>query len=559
MAHGDCYCPADLEALHQDWNRSETTICLPSPSAAKRTSTYYPKAGPKAIEESNPDPFYLEQSLAATATDSHEPAIRDDRFSEHNDQFYTPSLTNQKNLSSTHNGSLARPDRSTLTKLESENNVRFHRYTSSSSSEERKPLHSSQDSFSSVQTDSSTPDLTPSSSFSSAHSHPVCADVVLKATEQLYHHAHKTHSKPRTRVYLPPSTPPKYSHPPPPPFAPADTRPTTPTSVPSNNSTTTITMRYEDTATSSSSCRRKAHPTLPNLARGTSNHSSRRKQSSPGTRPPLDPSMISPPCLVNPVTMEPHMTHFDQALFIPATDCPSPVPSPVGSFPPISRQWTGNSMERPSTSTMDPYCEQSVWESDSDTQSIGRKSISRKPIDTLRKVRSRAKLRAAKSQPKLHQAMVDDQALEKFPGLPDDSLSEPCPEPFRGGSIDPNMSRDAMRPNGLQTLRLVAPSTTSLIRPRSRNNSCVRETEFDRSTGVAFQARNRRRQRSDSPEGPASSLSDKEHLTSFCYEKHSPTTLPDPPRPLFQRFWESLRSLNCQKCTSQSKSKSNSN
>ncbi|KAJ5377543.1 uncharacterized protein N7496_004952 [Penicillium cataractarum] len=553
MDRGDNHCPGELDALHADWNRSGSTICLPSPSPLKRASTYLPKAGPKVLEESNTDPFYLEQSLAATpsAWNSYNPAIRDERFSDDNSNYYSLSLTHQRSTSDLHKSSRQFcPDRSTIAQLELENNLRFHRYTSSTE-EETRPLHSSHESFSSVQTGSTTPDLTPSSSFSSTYS-ASCPDAVIKATEKLYHHAKRAQSEPRRAFYLPASTPPTQLPPPPPvPALPkAQTRPTTP-SADSANTPSTSTMKYELSGSmSSSSRRRKPHPTLPNLSRRPSSHSSRRKQSSPGTRPPLDPSMISPPSLINPVTMEPHATHFEQALFIPANDCPSPIPSPSASSPPISRQWTATSMERPSTSTMDAYCEHSVWESDSDNESIGHKSLSRKPIDTLRKVRSRAKLRAAKSQPRLHQAMLDDEAPEKFPCMPDDAVGHPVPEPYRGVSLDrPSTSRDGLRPNHpLQTLRLVAPSTTSLLKPRSRNNSNgnLRDSDIDRSTAAAVQARSRRRQQSDSSEYIKEET---DKLTSMCYEQHSPIPFEDPidQRPFFKRVLDSLRSLSCHK------------
>lgn len=556
MAQGGLYCPGELDVLYTDRNRSDATICYASPSPAKRISSYYPKSGPRVLEDSNLDPFYLESSLAATPHwDSYNSEMRDENFEDN--QYYTLSLTHKD----THNSLPYGPDRSTLAQVELENSLRFHRYTPST--EDRSPLHSSQDSFSSVQTDSTTPDLTPSSSFSSSYSSPGCPDVVIEATQQLYKHAQATEPEPRRRFYLPASTPPTYSLPPPPPpvapLAASDTRPTTPCLAHSNDSTTTITMGYEDVtgSCSSRSRRRKQQPPPLNLSRGTSAHSHGRKQSSPGNRPPLDPSMISPPCLINPVTKEPHMTHFDQALFIPANDCPSPVPSPVASSPPISRQWTATSMERPSTSTFDAHCEQSVWESDSDSESIGRKSMSRKPIDTLRKVRSRAKLRGAKSQPRLHHVMMEDHAMEQFPCIADDILGEPIPEAYRP-SMDrpslsrPSTSRDGSRAHaGLQTLRLVAPSTTSLARPaRSRKNSSINSSDVDRTAAAAWQAQYRRRQRSDTPEYPSSSSEkdDKEKLTSLCHEKASQATIHDgirEQRPLFQRFMDSLRSLNC--------------
>ncbi|KAJ5116316.1 hypothetical protein N7456_000664 [Penicillium angulare] len=562
MAQGDCHCSGELDVLQRDLNRSQSTICLASPSPAKHVSTYLPKAGPKVLEESNSDPFYLEQSLAATPNeDRYMPTIRDERFSGENSQYYTLSLTNGKDQSDLHRdpSQYTGPDRSTLAQLELENSLRFHRYTSST--EERRPLHSSQDSFSSVRTDATVPDLTPSSSFSSTYSYssPTCPDAVIKATEKLYQHACQAPVDNR-RFYLPASTPPKYSLPPPPPVAaltPASTRPTTPAES-ANNSTSTLTMKHDTPSMSSSSRRRKAHPTLPNLSNASSSLSSRRKQSSPGTRPPLDPSMISPPSLINPVTMEPHATHFDKALFIPSHDVASPIPSPSASSPPISRQWTATSMERPSTSTMDAYCEQSVWESDSDNESISNKSLSRKPIDTLRKVRSRAKLRAAKSQPRLRQATLDGPDSERFPCMPDDAVGEPIPDAFRGVSLDrpstsrpstsrPSTSRDGLRGHPLQTLRLVAPSTTSLIKPRSRHNTSPTETvnESDVDWPVTASMQAKARQRSDTPEF---AKSDKAQLTSMCYEQHSQATFQEPiqdEKPFFRRILDSLRSLNC--------------
>lgn len=548
MDHRGLYCPGELDVLYQDRNRSETTICVPSPSPAKRGSSYYPTAGPKVLEESNLDPFYLEESLAATPSWNHYTSdMRNDSFDE--SQYYPLSLNHNKDIRNPLQ--YPGPDRSTLAQVELENSLRFHRYTPST--EEHSPLHSSQLSFSSVQTDSTTPDLTPSSSFSSSYDSPNCPDTVLEATQQLYKHANQVQIEPRRRrFYLPASTPPTYSlpPPPPPPVAPINQD----TFQHSNDSTTTITMVYEDVtgSCSSRSRRRKQPPAVLDLSRTTSSPTrSRRKQSSPGTRPPLDTSMISPPCLINPITMEPHMTHFDHPLFIPANDGPSPVPSPVASSPPISRQWTATSMERPSISTIDMFCEQSVWESDSDSESAGRKSMSRRPIDTLRKVRSRAKLRAAKSQPRLNQTMPDGNVFEQFPCMPEDILGEPIPEAFRPSMDRPSTSKEAVRtPIGLQTLRLVDPSSTSLTRPpRSRKNSSLNSSDVDRSAAAAFQAQFRRRQRSESTEYTNSDKSDKEKLTSFCYDHFSsaPINGSREQRPLFQRFMNSLRSLNCQK------------
>ncbi|KAJ5210850.1 hypothetical protein N7472_000989 [Penicillium cf. griseofulvum] len=540
------YCPGELDVLYQDQNRSETTICLPSPSPAKRGSSYYPTTGARVFEESNLDPFYLEESLAATPSwNPYTSDMRNDSF-EDESQYYRLSLIHEKDIHTP----LKYPgtDRSTLAQVELENSLRFHRYTPST--EERSPLHSSQVSFSSVYTDSTTPDLTPSSSFSSAYDSPNCPDAVFKATQQLSKllaasislHLHHLH------ILFPPP-------PPVPTCAPADTRPTTPCFQHSNDSTTTITMGSEAVIGSCSARtrQRKQPPAALNLSRAASfHHTSRRKQSSTGTRPPLDASMISPPCLINPVTMEPHMTHFDHPLFIPANDTPTPVPSPSASSPPISRQWTATSMERPSISTIDGFAEQSVWESDSESESAGRKSMSRRPIDTLRKVRSRAKLRAAKSQPRLHQTMVDGQPIEQFPCMSEDIMGEPMPGAFRPSMDRPSTAKDGVpSSNGLNTLRLVAPSSTSLTRPpRSRKNSSTNSSDVDRSAAAVFQAQFRRRQRSDSPtHSNSNSEGDKEKLTSFCYEQFSqaPVKVAREQRPLLQRFMSSLRSLNCQK------------
>jgi hypothetical protein len=155
--------------------------------------------------------------------------------------------------------------------------------------------------------------------------------------------------------------------------------------------------------------------------------------------------------------------------------------------------------------------------------------------------------------------MMEDQIMEKFPCMPDDILGEPISEIYRP-SMDrpsigrPSTSRDGPRGNNaLQTLRLVAPSTTSLTRPtRSRKNSSINSSDVDRTAAAAWQAQYRRRQRSDTPEYPSSSSEkdDKEKLTSLCHEKASAATIQQglrEQRPLFQRFMDSLRSLNCQK------------
>ncbi|KAJ6133440.1 hypothetical protein N7471_008655 [Penicillium samsonianum] len=149
--------------------------------------------------------------------------------------------------------------------------------------------------------------------------------------------------------------------------------------------------------------------------------------------------------------------------------------------------------------------------------------------------------------------MLDGQTIEQFPCMPEDILGEPIPEAFRPSMDRPSTSKDAVRShNGLHTLRLVAPSSTSLTRPpRSRKNSSLNSSDVDRSAAAAFQAQFRRRQRSESPEysNSTSDKGDKEKSTSLCYDQYSqaPINGAREQRPLLQRFMNSLRSLNCQK------------
>ncbi|KAF7587149.1 hypothetical protein BBP40_007677 [Aspergillus hancockii] len=247
--------------------------------------------------------------------------------------------------------------------------------------------------------------------------------------------------------------------------------------------------------------------------------------------------------------MEPHTTHFDQALFIPANDCPSPVPSPGPNSPSLERPVILN-RDRPSTSTSEVICEQSVWESDSDTEDMDPKSLSRKPMDTLKKVRSRVHLRVAKSAPKLQHPNHNAQALEKFPTMPEQPPENRYPPLSR--SVVPVRSRgDIFRPSAQQTLRLVAPSTTSLVRPRtprSRRNSKENSPnyDFDRTTAAAMQAKSRRKQRCNSPQTSLSTEGEK--ICTMCREERSDKalhsfTLTRPP--LYKRVWESLRVLGC--------------
>ncbi|KAL2867020.1 uncharacterized protein BJX67DRAFT_353717 [Aspergillus lucknowensis] len=208
--------------------------------------------------------------------------------------------------------------------------------------------------------------------------------------------------------------------------------------------------------------------------------------------------------------------------------------------------------DRPSTSTSEMHPEQSVWESDSENEDMDPRSLSRKPIDTLKKVRSRVQLRVAKSTPKLQSntAQTNSTALEKFPTMPDPQPQERCASPMKS-ALQTRTGRDILRPAAQQTLRLVAPSTTSLVHPRSRRNSAKSQTYgIDRSTAAAaIQAKSRRRQRSTSTSPETSLSAEREKMCTFCREErsdrtiHHSLTLARPP--LYKRIWESLRVLGC--------------
>ncbi|KAI9927874.1 hypothetical protein MW887_002726 [Aspergillus wentii] len=548
MANGYSHLPGDLDVLQSDGNRSQMTILLPSPSPLKRVSTYYPKKGPEVLEESNADPFYLEQSLTDTGHwDSLKPETRDVRFNEDANQYFMLSTVNpakdytfppspvRRNTLRSRN-----INRSTLSVVELENDLGFQEFAAQRW--ERKPHHYSKGSFGSIQSEA-TPDLTPSSSFSSNYSAaPLHPDLVLKATDQLSLQAHQAHSETGNQIYLTPCTPPRSR-------SAVSTQPSTPTRSSRSNletlneSSDTLVMSSGDLPPALSR-RGKPLPTLPNLSRNA-NSLPNRKGPIQANRSQIEPSMISPPSLINPVTMEPHTSHFDQAFFIPAHSCPSPVPSPSATSPPITRQGTiRSSRDRPSTSTSDVFCEQSVWESDSDSESVGPKSLSRKPIDTLRKVRSRVHLRVAKSAPKLNSTSQEQPDMEAFPSI-EHHGGHRFPE--RPATMDhPPYSRDALRPAGHQTLRLVAPSTTSLVRPRSRRDSQPAEYDIDRSTAAAIQAKSRRKQRSTSPEEVSIQHGEK---VCMCHDDRSHSTIHDSLTlarpPLFKRIWESLRVLGC--------------
>lgn len=510
MADGYSHIPVDLDALQNDRNTSQTTIYLPSPPSLKSVSTYYPKKDLDVLED-NLDPFYLEQSLpAAIPWDSTTPGVRHDRFDEHASQhFMTPSVDTCNEISpgSAYKDYMtAQYNRPTL-ELDHElcqqhgihhlEHTRFHSKESFSSSRRQ-----------------STPGLSPSSSFSSNYSASIYPDPAIRATEQLFLHVKETKFSEADQFSLHPCTPPgRYKAASQPFSAAASTEPKSRASQPLE------TTMYD--RKNGYSHRGKPLPSLPNLA-NSNKHTGKKGIDSP--RRPLEPSMISPPSLLDPITLEPHTSHFDRAFFIPATDFPSPVPSPTLPSPPFLRD-------------VDAYCERSVWESDSDDESIGHKSLSRRPIDTLRKVRSRAKLRVAKSTTKLRQ---EDQNLEHFPSIPNNfqehyrsSMSTP---------LDSHPSRDVFRPSAHETMRLVAPSATSLPRPPSRMES-LQGYDVDRSTAAALQAKSRRRR---SPETERSS--DRTRLTTLCRNECSSSSIRSMTlsrTPFFRRVWRSLQLLSC--------------
>lgn len=501
MADRRSHLPGDLDVLQSDRNRSQSTVLLP-PSPLERVSTYCPQKDLASLRDSKLDPFYLEQSLpgAVPLESERDVGPRESR------QYYTlPAVNTGKRFSvpSLLAGSM-RP-----------------RYSQTQSDDNRpaKPPTYSADSFSSQS--ESIPDLTPSSSFSSEYS-PYPESV--KHTKTVRNRRSRRtptsdRSKSPTSASPTPTQTPKLSGP------------------AANQSTETVTMHARKQGYSN---RGKPLPSLPNI---TGTHE-RRKGSDSGGRPQIEPSMISPPSLINPITLEPHTSHFDQAFFIPAHECPSPVPSPTTASPPFSKQ-THN--DRPSTS-LEAYGEQSVWESDSDTESVGRKSLSKKPIDTLRKVRSRAKLRVAKSAPKLNPSRPDDeQSVESLPSAHKQSHEEP--HPHSSTPVPAHNGKGVFHPSWEQTLRLVAPSATSLVRPPSRRDNPSRdghgEGDMDRSTAAAMQAKSRRRQRSDTPETESSET---EKPGSLCRDQYSDS--PDDGSslsraPFLRRFWSSLQLLSC--------------
>ncbi|PLB34872.1 uncharacterized protein BDW47DRAFT_70882 [Aspergillus candidus] len=565
MANGYSRLPRGMQTSQNRHNRSQSTVLLPTSSPPKqRASSYYPT---QAFDESNPnpDPFYLEHSLAGHSWGPGRPGLRDAH-----QYFVLPAVSHSKSRPSSavrDETIRSRPNvnRSTLSVVELEHQLGLQQTGALRHSRGTQPIiHQSQGSFSSVQTEA-TPELTPSSSFSSNYSTSLHQEPLVQMPKG-------TSSNPASSAFYMPASSLRNRCQPPAPIVPRTPTRDVRTPLPSSGSSDTLIMSQPE-CQDLASLRGKPLPSLPPFANApasgrNANAVGPKKPQTPSGRPSIEPSMISPPSLINPVTMEPHTTHFDQALFIPANDCPSPVPSPVPGSPAIERQITATSgRHRPSTSFSEAHrCEQSVWESDSENESLDPRSLSRKPIDTLKKVRSRVQLRVAKSTPKLqnnhhnrnqqHQPPPSQgSGLEKFPSMPDHPSDAMVTQPGRP-------DRDPLRPAAHQTLRLVAPSTSSLVHhnhhhpqpPRSRHNTNPHPNEprhnvdIDRSTAAAIQAKSRRRQRSDSPD-PSSRRTDRDKLCSFCREErsdkaiHHTLTLARPP--LYKRVWDSLRVLGC--------------
>ncbi|RAO72928.1 uncharacterized protein BHQ10_008940 [Talaromyces amestolkiae] len=552
-----------------------------------------PKTVP-LVEDPNLDPFYLERALEApkqwdASLDDDSEVDLDDLENEYFMSYMTeetqpPSLTQDYSIQS----HAVQYQESQSTKPACPTTPDWQR-----------THHHNQSSCSSIQTDATgvTPDLTPSSSFSSTYSdsdYPAAKKTThqqfLQSRRALRDRSHNT-----ARFYLPAATPDNQSR--------ACTRPNTPIERSAtaalaeyhNTSSETLTMvPKEPAAAAASSLRSKPLPSLPPILKNAGPVPPAKRGQNSGSRSQIDPSLISPPSLVNPVTKEPHMSPFNHALFIPAHDCPSPVPHPTSFSPLIARQSTNASTKgRPSTSTSVAYGEQSVWESDSETGSISGKSQSRRgPIDTLRKVRSRVQLRRiAKSDAKLHADINNNTNGTTIttttnsiggtvtttrttttthatrhgalwaPSPPDAGQPDPATHPHNLAHLDhraaasvTSITDDLLPPPPplKQTLRLVAPSTTSLARPQSSRHSSEKLSgDIDSSTAAAIQAQSRRRQRSNAtdeylPFPKAEAMHHyycNSHTLPSSETVSSHTAIEQPT--VFKRIWGSLRSLDC--------------
>lgn len=416
----------------------------------------------------------------------------------------------------------------------------------------------SQSSCSSVRTDATrlTPELTPSSSFSSASSVSNCPEAVRFATEQLAYHIGRLHQRECTRkgprFYLPSATPEVESRACTPPSTPVNgTGSDGPEAACNSESSTTPTMLpREFGAPAASSPRLKPLPFPPPLTAKGGVSVPQTKSSIQGLRTQIDPSAISPPRSMDPVTMEPHRSPFDHAIFVSSHNC-SPVPNPAAGTSIGLRRTDALTKGEVSTSTSVVHGEQSVWESDSDTESIiGTSQLRRGPIDTLRKVRSRVQLRRiAKSNGKLHADIDNSSPI---------SPGRDCAAPRQRTYVQAAQSAAGItsvpdlfpRPSK-QTLRLVAPSMTSLIQPpQPQPSSNHGDQAIDTSTAAAIQAQSRRRQKSNTTDDFDSFYKSEEYDQSYCESPKtrswSGNTHLDLGQPkMWKRLWKSVQSLNC--------------
>lgn len=566
MAGGYSPFPSTLDISERPRRRTETKEDQPPPlfySGPRNTGSIdlvIPVRYPTTPGDPNLDPFYLERSLENVAAWESEKDNRDAGCDQLQNGKFTSSDLSLGTVSSVSSDNQERLPALAYQTPKLATHASFEHTRSPTSGAYPFPYHHGQNSFSSIQSDASgnTPDLTPSSSFSSSYSVSNCPQAVLNATKQLSLHT--------TRVDRTVSEPPSLylnrdcisisdhidSY--------ASTGPPTPTGTitpynfPYNNgSSDTLIMHFTNPpAPPASSLRSKPLPSLPNLSRDGSETHLPKKCHSPGFKSQIDPALISPPRLIDPVTLEPHVTAYDQAMFIPANDCPSPVPSPVASSPPITRRGTGHSTRpRPSTSTSEVHCEQSVWESDSDSESIGPKSLSRRrPIDTLRKVRSRVQLKVARSQSKLdgddNSGHETDRTSEDLPPMPNNVSHQRFPE-FKTPT-NQNWTPEPVRGSVEHTLRLVAPSTISLSRPRSsRSNSQEATANMSTSTVAAMHAQSRRRHKSEGEQ--RHNLPTHQAIYGKCLDSQSTIDLNAAlslSRPGFlKRLCRSFRALSC--------------
>lgn len=533
------------------------------------------------VEDPNLDPFYLERALEASQQwDARPESSSDVDLEDLENEYFMSYMTEETETI---------PDQDdyhdySKTHIDCRQEVQSIQQSAYPSTPDwtRTFNHQSQSSCSSIQTDATgvTPDLTPSSSFSSTYSDSDYTKGARNPIQQHFSHHNSIRGRSHTapRFYLPAATPDAQSR--------ACTRPNTPIEARTaaaalaeyhNLSSETLTMVPKEPATaaaaaasaSASSLRSKPLPSLPPILKNPS-PAPPKKSPNGGSKSQIDASLISPPSLMNPVTMEPHMSPFNHALFIPAHDCPSPAPNPTGMSPLIARQNTSASAKgRPSTSTSVAHGEQSVWESDSESGSISGKSQSRRgPIDTLRKVRSRVQLRRiAKSDAKLHADINNTTVTTSTTSKHANNNSTWLDAAADAGSRTPGLALlntraaasvtsipdDMLPPPPLkQTLRLVAPSTTSLPRPPSHNSSEKLSGDIDSSTAAAIQAQSRRRQRSNATDeflpfpkpDPVHSYYCNNRVAPSKEAMSSVTDSLDQPT-MFRRIWGSLRSLDC--------------